>query len=146
MRNFIIVLAFCCIILSAGSVQASAADSSTDGYVPVNYTISPLMDYISQANASLYIDSNGVATVKSSVYGYQGITTRVEISANLQQYKGSKWFTIKTFTAESDSHRASLTNAFNVTKGYYYRVQSTIKAYCGSLVETRAVTSSNTLY
>lgn len=145
MRNFIIVLAFCCIILSAGSVQASATDSSTDGYVPVNYTISPLMDYISQANASLYIDSNGVATVKSSVYGYQGITTRVEIRANLQRYTGGQWVTIRTFTAESYSHRVSLSNTVSITKGYYYRVQSAIKAYIRSSVETQTVVLNATL-
>lgn len=146
MRNRIIVLAFCCFMLCAGSVQAFAAESSTDVSVPVNFTISPLMDYISQASASLYIDSNGVATVKSSVYGYQGITTRVEISANLQQYKGSQWVTIKTFTAESDSHRVSLSNTFSVTKGYSYRVQATIKAYSSPSVETRTVTSSVATY
>lgn len=146
MRNFILALAFCCIMFCAGSLQVSAADLSTDVSIPVNSTISPLMDYISQANASLYIDSNGVATVKSSVYGYQGITTRVEIRANLQQYTGGQWVAIKTFTVESDSHRASLSHTFNVPKGFYYRVQATIKAYSSSSVETRTVTSSNTVY
>lgn len=146
MRNRIIALALCCFMLGTGSVQAFAAEPNTDIPVALNFTISPLMDYISQANASLYIDSNGVATVKSSVYGYQGITTRVEISANLQQYKGSQWVTIKTFTAENDSHRTSLSNTYSVTKGYSYRVQATIKAYNSSSVETRTVTSSEATY
>jgi len=146
MRKRIVSLALCCLILRAGSMHAFAAEPNVSAPSVVYFTISPYMNYIAQANGSLYIDSNGVATVKSSVYGYQGTTTRVEISANLQQYQSGRWVTIKTFTAESDSHRTSLSNTYNVTKGYSYRVQATIKAYCGSSVETRTVTSSEATY
>lgn len=94
----------------------------------------------------LLYDIGGNATVNYSVYGYQGTTTLVEISANLQQYSGSRWVTLKTFTAESGSHRTSLCEAFSVTKGYSYRVQATIKAYSGSASETQTVTSNETKY
>ena len=146
MRKNIVSLVLCCLVFCAGGVQAFAVEPYAASPSAVDYTISPYMDYIAQASGSLYIDSNGVATVKSSVNGYQGTTTRVEISANLQQYKNGLWVTIKTFTAESDSYRTSLSNTYSVAKGYSYRVQATIKAYCGSSVETRTVTSSEATY
>ncbi len=146
MKKYILALTLCCFMLCANSVKAFPAESSTGIPVTEKFIISPLMDYISQTNANLYIDSNGVATVKSSVYGYQGITTQVEIRATLQQYKNNKWVTIKEFTAESHSHRTSLTNTHRITKGYSYRVHSTIKAYSGSSVELRTVTSGTVTY
>jgi len=146
MRKRIVFLALCCVMLSAGSVQAFATESSAALQSAVQYSISPYMDYIAQANGTLYINSNGIATVDCDVYGYQGTTTRVEISANLQQYKSGRWVTIKTFTAISNSHRTSLSETYSVTKGYSYRVQATIKAYSGSAVETRTVTSGVATY
>lgn len=146
MRKRIVSLALCYLMLCGGSVQTFATEPNV--FVPptVYSEISPYMDYIAQASGSLYIDSNGVATVKSSVYGYQGTTTRVEISANLQQYKSGRWITLKNFTTESNSHRTSLSDTHSVSKGYSYRVQATIKAYSGSAVETRTVTSSEANY
>ncbi|MEG0899998.1 MAG: hypothetical protein RSF40_09860 [Oscillospiraceae bacterium] len=146
MRKRIVSLALCCLMLCTGGVQAFAAESTTMPSSAVQYSISPYMDYIAQANGTLYINSNGTATVDCDVYGYQGTTTRVEISANLQQYKNGRWVTIKTFTASSNSHRTSLSETHSVSKGYSYRVQATIKAYSGSSVETRTVTSSEASY
>lgn len=146
MRKRIVSLVFCCIMLCASGVQAFAAESSATPPSAVQYSISPYMDYIAQANGTLYINSSGVATVDCDVYGYQGTTTRVEISANLQQYKSGRWVTIKTFTASSNSHRTSLSETHSVSKGYSYRVQATIKAYSGSSVESRTVTSSEAKY
>lgn len=146
MRKRILSLALCCLMLFAGSVQAFAAETNVFAPSTAHFSITPYMDYIAQANGTLYINSKGVATVDCDVYGYQGTTTRVGISADLQQYKSGRWVTIKTFTAESDSHRTSLSNTYNVTKGYTYRVQATIKAYSGSSVETRTVTSSEANY
>lgn len=146
MRKQIISLTLCCIIFLAGGTQISAAEPNTSVPNVMNFAISPLMEYIAQASGSIYINANGVATVDCDVYGYQGITTRVEIDANLQQYKNSRWVTIKTFTVESNSHRTSLSNTYSVSKGYSYRVQANIKAYSGSSVETRTVTSSEAKY
>lgn len=146
MKKRIVSFALCCCMLCAGSIHAFAAEPSVSVPSTVKFSISPYMEYIVQAKCNLYIDSNGIATVKSSVYGYQGTTTRVKISAKLQQYKSGRWITIKTFTADSDSHRTSLSETYNVTKGYSYRVQATIKAYSGSSVETRTVTSSKATY
>ncbi len=70
----------------------------------------------------------------------------MEISANLHQYKSDRWVTLKTFTAESDSHRTSLSETHSISKGHSYRVQATIKAYNGSKSETQTVTSSEATY
>lgn len=146
MRKRIASLAICCLMFLAGSTQAFAAEPMETMPSTVKFTVSPQMDYIAQANASIYIDSDGVATVSCSVYGYQGTTTRVEISANLQQYKDSNWVTLKTFTAESDSHRTSLSETYKISKGYSYRVQASIKAYSGGKSEVQTVTSSSAKY
>lgn len=146
MLKQILYLAICCLMLCVSSIQAFASVSNIEVLSIGSFEISPLMDNIAQANCSLYIDSKGVATIKSSVYGYQGITTRVEISAYLQQYQNGRWVTLKTFISESDSHRTSLSNTYSVTKGYSYRVKATIKAYNDSFAETRIVTSSEANY
>lgn len=146
MRKRIISLVLCCVMLCVVSIQAFAADSNVIVPSAIQYSISPYMDYIAQANGTLYINSNGVAAVDCDVNGYQGTTTRIEISANLQQYKSGRWVTIKTFTAASNSHRTNLSETHSVTKGYSYRVQATIKAYSGSSVESRTVTSSESNY
>ncbi len=146
MKKRIMSVILCFLMICAGSVQTFAAEPNTQVAGAGYFDVIPLMDYIAQAKGNLYIDASGTATVLCSVYGYQGTTTRVEISAKLQQYKNGAWSTIQTFTAESDSHRTSLSETHSVTKGYSYRVQATIKAYSGSSVESRTVTSSSATY
>lgn len=146
MRKQILSFALCCFILFACSTQALAAEINTAPVSVGTFTITPRMDYIVQANGSIYVDANGVATVKCAVYANDNLATRVEISANLQQYKNGRWITLETFTAESDSHRTNLTETYSVSKGYSYRVQATIKAYSGSASESRTVTSSEATY
>ncbi len=134
MKKLGLILVLCFLMLCTSNTYAD------------HFEVTPLMDYIAQAKGNLYIDSSGTATVLCSVYGYQGTTTRVEITANLQQYKNGTWTTIKSFSAESDSHRTSLSETHHLSKGYAYRVRAVIKAYRGSSVETRTVTSSESRY
>ena len=140
-RNLISVLMCCFVVLSFAQVQALEIADNISTYDTDNSYVSPYMDYISHANSNIYI-SNGKATISCSVYGYQGITTRVKIDAKLQQYKNGKWVIIDTFSKESNSYRVSIDETSSITKGYKYRVQATVKAYSGSSVETRTVTSS----
>ena len=144
-RNLISVLMCCFVVLSFAQVQALEIADNISTYDTDNSYVSPYMDYISHANSNIYI-SNGKATISCSVYGYQGITTRVKIDAKLQQYKNGKWVSIDTFSKESNSYRVSINETSSITKGYKYRVQATIKAYSGSAVETRTVTSSEAKY
>ena len=131
--------------LSLTQAQALEIADNISIYDADNNYVSPYMDYISRANSNIYI-SDGKATISCSVYGYQGITTRVKIDAKLQQYKNGKWVSIDTFSNESNAYRVSINETSSITKGYKYRVQSTVKAYSGSSVETRTVTSSEAKY
>lgn len=144
MRKQIWVLCALLLFSNGTPVFATTYDTATPSVA--SFAVSPRMDYIAQANGRLYIDSDGIATVSCSVYGYQGTTTRVEISASLQQYKDGKWVTLETYTAEADSHRTNLSETYKLSKGYSYRVRATIKAYSGSSSETRSVTSSEATY
>ena len=144
-RNLMSIFVCGAVMLSIGQANALEPVKDVAIYNSNNSSISPCMDYISRANSNIYI-SDGKATISCSVYGYQGITTRVKIDAKLQQYKNGKWVSIDTFSNESNSYRVSINETSSITKGYKYRVQATVKAYSGSLVETRTVTSSEAKY
>ena len=144
-RNLISFLMCSFAVLSLTQAQAMEIADNISIYDADNNYASPYMDYISRASSNIYI-SNGKATISCSVYGYQGITTCVKINAKLQQYKNGKWVSIDTFSNESNSYRVSINETPSITKGYKYRVQATVKAYSGSSVETRTVTSSEAKY
>lgn len=55
MKKRIVSLVLCCLILCAGSVQVFAAEPNVYAPSAVSFPISPYMDYIIQANGTLYI-------------------------------------------------------------------------------------------
>lgn len=138
----VILLAICICLLCGGSIKVFAGEETLEN----NLEIKPYMDYIARTSCFLYIDSNGKATTDCSVYGYQGITTKVSITANLQQYKNGSWVTFRTFTESANSHRLSLFETTTISKGYTYRVTAQVKAYSGTSFETRNLTSSSQSY
>lgn len=141
MIKMITLLSLCLCLLSICSGKVFATEIIEEEVQEINFEISTYMNYISKASCFLYINSNGQATAKCSIDGYQGITTKVSITANLQQYKGGRWVDIKTSTQSSDSHRRSLSRTVSITKGYTYRVSAQVKACKGSSVETRNLIS-----
>lgn len=142
----ITVLSLVLFIMCLGSTKGFATNL-TEEDLPEDYLeISPYMNYISRSSCTLYIDSGGRATTNCSIYGYQGTTTKVSITANLQQYKGGKWINIKTFTQNSNSHRTSLSETVSITKGYTYRVSAQVNAWSGSKVETRNLSSKESRF
>lgn len=104
--------------------------------------IKPLMEHIAYANISLYVDSNGIATISGNILGYQGITSRIWVDAKLQRYANGTWINIESFEIESISYRSNFSKSTTVSKGTIYRVQSTILAYSGSSVDYRNVISN----
>ncbi|SCG84351.1 hypothetical protein DW1_2791 [Proteiniborus sp. DW1] len=142
----LILLMLCLCLMSSISMKVFADETNKEQSLEQESIISPYMDYIARASCFLYIDSNGKATTDCSVYGYQGITTKVTITANLQQYKDGRWVTIKTFAESANSHRAFLYETTTISKGYTYRVTAEVKAYSSSNVETRSMTSSEAVY
>lgn len=144
-KKIILLMLYLC-LMSSISMGLFADQINEEQSLEQESIIRPYMDYIARASCFLYIYSNGKAITDCSVYGYQGITTKVTITANLQQYKGGRWVTIKTFTESANSPRASLYETTSISKGYTYRVTAEIKAYSGSNVETRNLTSSEASY
>lgn len=140
----LLALLFLFCILCTSFLNVSAAEV-IDMKTPQS-TLAPRMDYIAYASCNIYINSSGEATVKASINGYQDTTTKVTISAHLQQYKNGNWKTIKTFSSSKDSYRTNLSGTCSVSKGYSYRVQATVKAYSGSKSETKSVTSGEADY
>ena len=145
MKKRIKLLFLCLCILSLGSGKVFAT-SFIEEVPENNLEVNPYMNYISTSSCDFYKQSNNTAAIDCSIEGYRGITTKVSITANLQQYKGGKWTTIKTFTQSSNSHRASLSETVSIAKGYTYRVSAQVKAYSGSSVETKNLISEQSKY
>lgn len=146
MKKKIILFSICICLLSLGSGKVFATEIIEGKVQESNYEITPYMDNTLTSNCFLYINSNGEATTKCSISGYKGITTKVTITANLQQYKGGKWVNIKTFTKSSNAFSTSLNETVSINKGYTYRVSAQVKAYSGSSVETINLISKHSKY
>lgn len=142
MKKRIVALVLCGLMIFAGSIPSFAADVTTNDPI----VISPQMEYIARAVASLTVDSSGNAIVTSHISGSQGITNRVKISAKLQRYVNGRWVTLETFTDEKDFWYMSLKDTYKVSKGYTYRVQANVYAYSDSSSEMRIATSGEVKY
>lgn len=142
----VILFALSLCLLCGSSMKVFAEQAIVEKIPEEIFEIRPYMDYISRASCDLHINSAGKATIDCSVYGYQGTTTKVSITANLQQYKDGRWTNIKTYTESANLHRASLYETITISKGYTYRVTAQVKAYSGTIVETRNLTSSEVRY
>lgn len=142
MRKRMIALVLCGLVFFAGNTQAFAANIPTDEPI----VVSPQMENILQVSASLSVDNTGNAQVTSYISGLCGITNRVKISAKLQKYVDGGWETVQTFTGEKDSWWMNLNDSCKVSKGYTYRVRSTVYAYSDSSSEIKTVTSNKVKY
>lgn len=142
----VILMSLCLCLLSLGSAKVSAVEVLEEELQETSSEIIPYMDNTLTSNCFLYINSNGEATTKCSISGYKGITTKVSITANLQQYKGGRWVNINTFTNSSNSFSTFLIETVNISKGYTYRVSAQVKAWSGSKVETRNLISNQNRY
>lgn len=103
--------------------------------------ISPYMLYIRQTTSVLSI-SGTTATVDCSTLGVVGEATKAKIIAELQVKNGSSWTTVETWTDTQNSYRASVYEAYSVTKGTTYRVKATATVWEGSQSEIQTVFSN----
>lgn len=86
--------------------------------------------YTNSTTESLSINS-GTATMTSSVVGYSGVTTKIEIYFYLQQYDGS-WKNIKTYKDTVNSWYTAKEHVYSgLPKGYKYRLRCTYYVYSG---------------
>jgi len=96
------------------------------------------MAYVSNTQTNIGI-SNGKAICVGSLTGYQGTTTKVEITLTLQRKLASSstwtdYYNHPKQTFNSYCGTASFTK--DIVKGYQYRTKAVFKAYAGSKYET----------
>lgn len=147
-KRLFITFGICTFLMAQTAFPVYAAYSPT---VPARVTVSgntiaPRMRYTARASTNLIIDSKGEATITASITGYKNITSKVSLSAELQQYKNGKWSKVTSFSDSDDSHKLNLYETYSVSKGYKYRVRLTSKAVHNGKSETRTVTSSSVTY
>lgn len=104
--------------------------------------IVPYMKYIARASANLIIDSKGKATITASIDGYKGVTDKVGINAELQQYKNGRWTKITSFSDSDNSHRIRIYETTDVSRGYKYRVVAKVTAIHNGEKESKTIISS----
>ncbi|MGL5712557.1 MAG: hypothetical protein ACRCX2_06020 [Paraclostridium sp.] len=96
--------------------------------------------YIVTANSKLSING-GVATITADMSAKVG-AKKTLITSRLQRKVNGSWETVEAWTESSTSNTCRLKKTKSVSKGYEYRVFSTIKAYTASDSESIAVYSS----
>ena len=147
-RNRLVVIGLSVFLLTQTAISVYAAEYPTISTETSSYTsaIVPRMKYTARVATNLIIDSKGKATVTASVDGYKNITSKVNISAELQRYKNGKWSVVTTFSDSDNSHRVRLYETYKVSKGYKYRVAVTSIAVHNGKSETQTVTSGSSTY
>lgn len=142
MKKKVIILFLVMLTVSASTVPVLANSSELSKGESL---ISPMFTYIFRAEAELYINSSGKATVETYVTGNSEVTSS-KATIRLQQYKSGSWTTIKTWNESSSSRILNFSSTYYVPKGYYYRVQSTVTVYSGQKSESTTLTSSSQSY
>ncbi len=84
--------------------------------------IQPLFTNVNTFQSTLDIASNGKSS--NTVYLNSRNAEKVKINAYLQQYKGGRWTTIKSWSGSRNSTSYGFTNNWYVNKGYSYRLVS----------------------
>lgn len=107
--------------------------------------ITPMFTYISIADAEISINSSGKAKADTYVAGNSNVTS-IKATINLQQYKGGRWTTIKTWNGSSNSRILDFSGTHYVSNGYEYRVQSNVTVYSGTKSESTTLTSTSRGY
>lgn len=108
--------------------------------------IAPYMKYTARASTNLIIDSKGKATITASIDGYKGVTDKVSINAELQQYKNGRWTKVTSFSDSDNSHRIRIYETTEVAKGYKYRVVAKVTAVHNGEKESKTIISSEQRY
>lgn len=91
--------------------------------------------YTRSCSSSLSISGLN-ATCKSSLDGYPGITTKIEVTQTLQVKNGSTWRKAASWSTTYYSYSCVFNNSRTVYSGNQYRVKSEFKVYSGSSYET----------
>lgn len=96
--------------------------------------------YTQKCSSNLSISSLN-ATCKSSLTGYSGITTKIEVTQTLQVKNGAQWRKCEAWESTFNNYYCTFTNNRTVYSGNQYRVKSEFTVYSGSSYETITVYS-----
>lgn len=95
----------------------------------------PRFSYTAYTATGLKITTNDVAYCTANVEGYDGITTKIHIKMNLQQYLALQWTTIASWQGTFNGVDGILSKNKTLTSSGRYRVQVTYTVYSGSASE-----------
>ena len=101
----------------------------------------PRFSYTAYTFTGLNITTAGVAACTADVEGYDGITTKIHIKMNLQQYLALQWTTIASWQGTFNGVDGVLAKTKTLTSSGRYRVQATYTVYSGSAYEKITGTS-----
>lgn len=126
--------AFLCLLMSVAliasmNVWACATVSAEE------MSVQPRLSYTNYADVSLSITSAGTAHCFTDVEGYDGITTKVRIEMNLQQYLALQWTTVVSWTGTFNDVCGTLSKTKTLTSSGNYRVKAVFTVYSGSKSE-----------
>ena len=134
-RLLCLILALMLVMLSVTPALAMESESA----------IMPRYSYIAQMYSGLQIGKLGLSACHASCYA-EGADS-VVLTVRLQQYNGSSWTTVKTWTA-TGTDIASISKNYAVPSGYTYclRANCTVYNASGTLLETGTCYSNQVTY
>ena len=131
-----------CILQAVIVVATLAAPALAAANEP---SVSPQYTYIQGMNAGLVINDWGLTdcTASSTVYGGGSVI----LTCSLQQYNGSYWTTVKSWTSTTKPSALIMKN-YAVYSGYVYRVKASCSVYdaSGKLLESGSIYSKQVVY
>lgn len=98
--------------------------------------VEPMYVYLVSKVSYLDISSN-IATIRATLKAKSDVD-KVLITSRLQKKVNGEWKTIEAWTVSKNSYSCSLEKTKSVSKGYEYRVFSTMKSYKGDESESVA--------
>ena len=134
-RILCLILAMLLIMLSVTPALAAENESS----------VMPRYSYIAKMYSGLQIGKLGLSACQANCYA-EGADS-VALTAKLQQYNGSTWTTVKTWTA-TGTDIATISKNYAVPSGYTYQLRVTCAVFnaSGTLIETGTCYSNQVTY
>ena len=137
MKKIVSLVLSAFLALNTGLV--SFAEPKTD--TPTEPEIIEEYQYTSSISNDLYI-SNNKATCKSTVFGFSGIATKVEITQTLQKKSGSSWNFYTSWVKNYYTWYGMLQTTKSGLSSGTYRLKTVAKVYKGNSYETITVYSN----
>ena len=125
-KKFIVFIFTACIALTCFTCSVSATVSDPN--------IVPMSTYYRSAYSKNDISTNGTVTIKGSITGYRGTTTKTSVHLYLQKYTNKQWSNVANWTLTTNSSSCALSKSKTVSKGKY-RSKAVCTAYAGTKSE-----------